>query len=257
MRARVPFVLSFVLALGGCEVGLGAGAAAGSHAADDARDDLLSKAELAEIAPGVLVHTSYHALADGIFPSNGLLLCHPGEGALVDTAWGDTPTAHLLAEAERRGCPVKNAVFTHAHDDRTGGLSTLFARGVRVHATAATRDLLARPGFAPEPLAPPATLRLAATELEVFFPGPAHAPDNVVVYLPATKVLFAGCMVKARVARSLGNVHDASIGSWPAALRRVEERYPEATIVVPGHGDRGGRELLHHTATLLGAAQHP
>lgn len=253
-----PVALACLVAVGSlaCEVGLGRGAAGGEAAAHEAHDDRLGRVDLSSVADGVLVHTSFHELPDvGVFPSNGLLLCGNGEGVLVDTAWGDAPTEHLLEEAARRKCPVKHAIFTHFHDDRTGGLTTLFARGVRVHATEATTRLLARPGFAPEPLVSPASLTLAGIEIEVFFPGPAHAPDNVVVYLPASRVLFGGCMVKAASAKSLGNVKDASLAEWPSSIARVSERYADKTsVVVPGHGATGGVSLLGHTAALLGSA---
>ena len=35
------------------------------------------------------------------------------------------------------------------------------------------------------------------------------------------------------------------------AIVELEQRYPAASIVVPGHGDPGGLELLVHTRALL------
>jgi len=262
MRYAALAVLVALVALApvlGCEVGLGRGAAAGESAAREAHDDRLSEVELSRVAPGVFVHTSFHELADvGVFPSNGLLLCGAGEGVLVDTAWGEGPTARLLDEAQKQRCPVRHAIFTHFHDDRTGGLPTLFARGVRVHATDDTTRRLAHPGFAPERVTPPETLTLAGFTLEIFYPGPAHAPDNVVVHLAAQRLLFGGCMVKAASAKSLGNVGDASVAEWPLAIAQVDARYAAVTsVVVPGHGAPGGIELLAHTARLLAAAKAP
>ena len=53
----------------------------------------------------------------------------------------------------------------------------------------------------------------------------------------------------------MGNVADADLESWGAAVRRVRERYPEAATVVPGHGALGGPELLDRTAELIDEAQ--
>lgn len=253
VAVSLSILATLSVAASGCEVGLGRGPAAGESAAREQRDDLASRLELAEIAPSVLVHTSYRDLPNlGVVPSNGLLLCTRGEGGLVDTAWSDGATMVLLDEAVRRGCPVKHAIFTHSHDDRAGGLSALFARGVRVWATAETTRLLARPGFAPDSLEPPARLRLGGLDVDVFFPGPAHAPDNLVVHVPSRRVLFGGCMVKSSDTQSLGNVKDAKLTEWPSAIARVTERYAgETTIVVPGHGAQGGLELLSHTTELL------
>ncbi len=240
----------------GCEVGLGPGPAAGTTSTKEAEHDLLTRVELSEIAPSVFVHTSYKDLPDlGVFPSNGLLLCGKGEGGLVDTAWSDEATAHLLDEAQKRGCPVKHALFTHSHDDRTGGLTTLFARGVTVHASAETTKLLARPGFAPEPLVPPAKVVLGGMEVEAFFPGAAHTSDNLVVHVPSAKLLFGGCMVKSADAKTLGNVKDAHVRDWPHSMAAVETRYGSVTsVVVPGHGKPGDLGLLRHTSALLARA---
>lgn len=239
-----------------CEVGLGPGPAAGTASTREAERDLLTRVELREIAPAVFVHTSYKDLPDlGVFPSNGLLLCGKGEGGLVDTAWSDEATAHLLDEAEKRGCPVKHALFTHSHDDRTGGLTTLFARGVTVHASAETTKLLARPGFAPELLVTPAKLVLGGTEVEAFFPGAAHTTDNLVVHVPGAKLLFGGCMIKSADAKTLGNVKDAHLRDWPASIAAVEARYGSITaVVVPGHGKPGDLGLVKHTSELVARA---
>jgi metallo-beta-lactamase class B len=86
---------------------------------------------------------------------------------------------------------------------------------------------------------------------EVFYPGPAHTRDNVVVWLAESRVLFGGCAVRAASDTSVGNVADADVKEWPASIRRVRDRYPTADVVVPGHGDPGGRELLEHTLALL------
>jgi glyoxylase-like metal-dependent hydrolase (beta-lactamase superfamily II) len=93
--------------------------------------------------------------------------------------------------------------------------------------------------------------------LEVFYPGPAHSRDNVVVWLPGQRVLFGTCAVRAAGTTALGNVADADVAEWPASIRRVLERYPQAEVVVPGHGEVGGVELLRHTITLAEQAARP
>lgn len=253
-RALGPLTLAALLAglASACEIGVGREPTSPTPAPED---DISARVDLRQLTPRVFVHTSYRVLPNvGRFPSNGLLVCTRGEGALVDSAWGEGPTARLLELAKARGCPVKKAVFTHSHDDRAGGLGTLFAAGVTMYATAKTTTLLAHPGFRPEPIVCPQRLVLAGVDAEVLDPGPAHAPDNVVVSLPGEGVLFGGCMVKAGDAKTLGNVADASLGTWTQALDAVEARYGAATVVVPGHGAAGGPELLRHTRELVARA---
>jgi glyoxylase-like metal-dependent hydrolase (beta-lactamase superfamily II) len=124
---------------------------------------------------------------------------------------------------------------THSHIDRTGGLSALRRRGVSVLALDLTID----------------RVHAEAGALEAFFPGAGHAPDNIVVWFPGPRILLGGCMVKAEDAPALGNVADADLLSWPKAIEAVQKRYPDADIVVPGHGAVGGPKALAHTLDLL------
>ncbi len=83
--------------------------------------------------------------------------------------------------------------------------------------------------------------------------GAGHAPDNVVVYVPEARVLFGGCAVHEASRTTPGNLSHADLGTWPTAIRRIQARYPEAEVVVPGHGVPGGVELLDHTLAVLEA----
>ena len=96
-------------------------------------------------------------------------------------------------------------------------------------------------------------LAIGEEQVDVFFPGPSHAPDNLVVYFPTHHVLFGGCMVKALASKGLGFTGDADLKAWPTAIQRVLERYPDAELVIPGHGPVGDTQLLHHTLALLEA----
>lgn len=89
--------------------------------------------------------------------------------------------------------------------------------------------------------------------LEIFYPGAAHAPDNVVVWIPAARVLFGGCAVRPGDSSSPGNTDDADIENWPTAIEKVLARYSMAEVVVPGHGAPGGPELLMHTIGIFRA----
>nr|AUT31173.1 beta-lactamase SPM-1 [cloning vector pBAD-kan-BlaP-SPM-1] len=78
--------------------------------------------------------------------------------------------------------------------------------------------------------------------VEVSFPGPAHSPDNVVVYFPKKKLLFGGCMIKPK---ELGYLGDANVKAWPDSARRLKKF--DAKIVIPGHGEWGGPEMVNKT----------
>jgi metallo-beta-lactamase class B len=205
------------------------------------------------IAPGVWVHTTLAGEADGHYPANGLII-EDGDGALlVDTGWNAQQAERLLVWAqEQLHHPIRAAVVTHFHNDRTGGVPALTARGLPVYGLEQTARLASAKGE-PAPTRTFAELQDLGP-LKLFFPGAGHARDNLVVWHQSSGVLFGGCFVKAGNAKDLGNVADADTAAWPASLEHVRERFPAARIVVPGHGSPGGPELLTHTQELLHAS---
>lgn len=90
-----------------------------------------------------------------------------------------------------------------------------------------------------------------AAGFELRFPGAGHAPDNVVAYFPRQRVLLGGCLVKADTATTMGYVGAADVENWPVAVARVRAAYPQARLVVPGHGRVSGPEALVHTKRLV------
>ncbi len=213
--------------------------------------------ELRALADGVWLHTSYYRYPSGTrFPSNGLI-ARNGDGLiLIDTAWGERKTEQLLAAiAAEISLPVARAIVTHAHGDRSAGIDVLEARGIEVFAHPLTRRLTLEFGL-PVPdrtlddlTQPGGTVEMDG--LQVHYPGPAHAPDNLIVWLPDARVLFGGCLLRAAGSSSTGNTAHADLDSWQRVLDRLQRRYPDAAIVVPGHGEPGGAELIRHTQELV------
>ncbi len=217
---------------------------------------------LNEIAPGVWIHTSWNTLEGQCIPSNGMVFIGEERAFLIDTAWTPKQTTELLdllkplvatsdLLAPRR---VMNLFVSHGHSDRAGGLSATAKRGIASYAFPRTIVEAARHDTGKITFALPDdhfAFDLGGRVVEVFYPGPGHTIDNAVVYDRASKTLFGGCMVRAQAATDLGNTADADISQWSASVARAAYRYPEVRIVVPGHGDPGGPELLTHTRTLL------
>lgn len=225
--------------------------------APDARDDL----EFTQLAPGVWMHTSYIEMPPwGRIRSNGLVVVSGEHVTLVDTAWNDEQTDAIVRWAVvELGRSVDRAVFTHAHVDKMGGVAALRRRGIETwaapdsNALAPTRDLV--------PAEHDLTFDASGVShdlapLVVFDPGAGHTTDNIVVALPDLGLVFGGCLIRPPGATDLGNTADGDIDHWAAATRAVAEHFAGATIVVPSHGDVGGRELFALTIELAeGAAR--
>jgi metallo-beta-lactamase class B len=182
-----------------------------------------------------------------VLPTNGLLIATTLGPVLVDSGWRDDQAAALVdfAQSTLHQAPAL-VVITHSHSDRSGGLAEIRRRGLRVGWLQRTAELAGdvREG----------DLRFTDSarfgDVELFFPGAGHAPDNIVVWHAATKTLYGGCFIKAS-ADGIGWLHDADLTRWPDSLDAVLARYPGIETIVPGHGAPGGIELVAHTRELV------
>ena len=133
------------------------------------------------------------------------------------------------------------------------GAAALERRHIPVYAIPATIELARsthQPAIPDHPLNLPSTPSPIAKDALIFFPGGGHTKDNVVVYFPKERVLFGGCFIKDSKATGLGNIADADLAAWPAALERTQAAFPQIETVIPGHGPMDPRALTH-TRDLL------
>lgn len=186
--------------------------------------------------------------------ANGLLVQSGGEALLAGVPERDTSAARLLRWAALSlGTPVRRAVLTHA--EQAAGLAVLQAAGVATYALPEAAERTAALGR-PRPdslLAPEQALPVGRRTVIVFYPGPGAAPGNLVLWLDRERLLFGGPLVQAAKTRTLAPSEGADLDAWPAALRQVIARFPEAALVVPARGAVGGQALFEHTLALLRA----
>jgi metallo-beta-lactamase class B len=246
-------VLPLTFVLGGCGL-LKPGREAAVNSAPEQHIEL-GHVRITKLAPGFWVHTSNDANG---YPANGLIASTPKGLLLVDTGWTAAQTVEILDFGSTKlRSAWSGAVITHSHQDRSGGLSALTGRGIPIEGLEGT---LAKLGVASTPMAGFGNVAFSSQSLvddrgfELFFPGPGHTPDNIVVWFSAQRLLFAGCLVKDALADGLGFVGDANIQEWPKAIEAVSSRYPDVQTVVPGHGAPGSFGLLAHTLSLLAAS---
>ncbi|MCW7504805.1 subclass B1 metallo-beta-lactamase [Leptospira paudalimensis] len=215
--------------------------------------------EWIKIKESVWIHKSFGSFQGITYPSNGLVVLTNKGIVVIDTPWTEPQTEELIQSIQTKF--QKQIVFvivTHAHDDRMAGVSSFQKRKIPVYSTQLTAKLAKENGYGmPSPILDIQTrFSLGNGSVEVFYPGPGHSPDNIVVWLPDTHILFGGCLVKALEAEDLGNLKDANVVEWESSVKRVLSRYPDAEVVVPGHGNWGKLDLLRHTIRLLISPNH-
>ena len=213
-------------------------------------DDL----EISQLTDNCFLHVSYYDLENAAhFPANGMVFVDHGEAIILDTPWRDEET-NLLIEWIQNELDVKiiGCVVNHWHIDCMGGLKAIHRAGIASYAHEKTRQIASEKQLPlPEHVFKDSLIiPVGQKQLVCKYLGAAHTLDNIVVWQPDDKVLFAGCMVKALNWRTLGNMRDGDHEDYPITLKRVLNEFPDCNIVIPGHGRVGDRSLITHTISL-------
>jgi glyoxylase-like metal-dependent hydrolase (beta-lactamase superfamily II) len=189
------------------------------------------------------------------FISNAGFVITP-KGVVVVDALGSPVLAKKLIEEIKKITPQKviAVIVTHYHADHVYGLQEFKNIGAKIYAqgegrnylsseTAKQRLIASRVDFAPWVNASTKlvgadiwidqsyTLIVGSIEFKIGRVGPAHAPEDLIIYVPSEKVLFAGDLVFRGRIPFVGN---ADSRGWLHALDEIEALNP--SIVIPGHG---------------------
>jgi glyoxylase-like metal-dependent hydrolase (beta-lactamase superfamily II) len=228
-----------------------------------------------EVAPGAWYVQGAAALGsreNQNFVSNAGFVVTPA-GVVVIDALGSPVAARRLLETIARitPLPVTHVIVTHYHADHIYGLQVLQQAGARILAHAGGRDYLqsetaqlrlqvSRTEMAPwiddstrlvaadQWLAGPGELEVGGVRFLLQPVGPSHTPEDLVVFLPDRKLLFAGDVVfRGRVPY----VGQADSRHWITALDTL--LLLDAQVIVPGHGPHstGARADLQLTRDYL------
>ncbi len=97
-------------------------------------------------------------------------------------------------------------------------------------------------------------IAFGSDEAVIYYPGPTHTYDNLVVYIPGKELLFGGCMILSSDADKVGFIEDGDLHEWANSLLRVEKRFDSIRVVIPGHGNPGNSALIAHTKEIVNAS---
>jgi len=195
------------------------------------------------------------SVANQNFISNAAFVVTPGGVVVIDALGSPALAQRLVAEIRKiTPLPITHVLVTHYHADHIYGLQTFQALGATIIAHSAAREYLnsdtarLRMEASRQQLAPwvdaqtrlvPADqwlegdtrLNVGGVEFQIKPVGPAHTPEDLAIYLPSEKVLFAGDLVfRSRIPY----VGQADSRHWIAALDSLLGF--DAQVIVPGHG---------------------
>ncbi len=172
---------------------------------------------------------------------------------MVDTPADDVTVNELIRWiSEEKKHTIKAVVVNHFHNDCLGGLVPFHKENIPSYANNTTIALAKKEGVAvPENgFENQLELPIGETTLLNRYFGEAHTADNIVTYVASEELLFGGCMVKSMNAKK-GYLGDANTNEWSNTIAKIKTAYPRLKIVIPGHGNPGGMELLNYTKTLF------
>ncbi len=207
---------------------------------------------ITQISPRTYVHESFLQTQEwGRVSCNGLIFINENKAVVFDTPASEEATKVLInIIQDSLKAKIIGLVVNHFHADCLAGLQVFHQLNIPSYANNKTVVLakahqyeIPQHGFEKKLF-----LNVEGDVAANYYFGGAHTIDNIVSYIPAEKVLFGGCMVKA-LGASKGNLADADLKQWSKTINKVKKLKP--TIVIPGHGNWGGAELLDYTERLF------
>ena len=207
-----------------------------------------------QISDNAFLHTSYLQTNDfGNVPCNGLVVRNNNEVVVFDTPTNNKSAEELIKFIKQKLHSKINAVIpTHFHEDCLGGLASFhqykipsFGNFSTIEFAKASNAVVPQNSFNDS-----LRLNIGNTYAIVKYFGQGHTKDNVVGYFPNENILFGGCLIKELDATK-GYLGDANVGEWSNTVEKIKQQYPHVKMVIPGHGEIGGSELLDYTIKLF------
>ncbi|NME67554.1 subclass B1 metallo-beta-lactamase [Flammeovirga aprica] len=201
----------------------------------------------------VYLHTSFlETQSYGRVPCNGIVVMDDGEAIIIDSPTTEESSIELLDWLKKEKVKVKGVVPTHFHVDCVAGLEYFHKENIKSYGSQHTAHLTDSIHFTAPKIVFKDTLTLNVDDHKILlkFEGAGHTHDNIVAYIPSDKVLFGGCLVKAK-GWGKGNLEDADTTEWANSVMKTMLDFPEVEIVVPGHGGVGDISLLENTIKMF------
>ncbi|EJL74883.1 subclass B1 metallo-beta-lactamase [Chryseobacterium populi] len=209
---------------------------------------------ITQLSKNIYQHISFlNTESFGKVSCNGMIVEDGNEAVILDTPTNDESSEELISWIKNNLHSKVNAVVaTHFHDDCVGGLKEFDKNNIPSYANNTTIELAKKnnanvPGHG---FNDAITLNAGKQEIVIKYFGEGHTKDNVVAYVPEQEAMFGGCLIKEKDATK-GYLGDANVHAWSETVEKVKKAYPDVKIVIPGHGDTGGQELLDYTIQLF------
>ena len=209
-----------------------------------------SSLKITALTDSFFIFTTYNLYKGSRIPANGMYLVTNSGVVLFDSPWDTTQFQPLLDSIwQKHNKKVVICIATHFHDDRTGGLEYYQQAGIKTYTTKLTDSLSKARGKkrAEFLLDKDSVFTVGQYSFTTYYPGPGHAPDNIVIWFSKERILYGGCLVKSVEDDNLGNLGDANVSAYATTVKKLRKKCRKPLFVIPGHGDWKSAKSLKHT----------
>lgn len=199
------------------------------------------------------IYTTYNTYEGSKVPANGMYVVTPDGVVLFDTPWDTTQFQPLLDSIEtRHHKKVVVCIATHWHSDKTAGLDYYKQQVIKTYTTVLTDELSKKNDKkrAEFLLTGDTVFHLAPYTFETYYPGEGHTADNIIIWFPAEKILYGGCLIKGADAENLGYLGDANETAYATTLKRVEKKCARPRFIIISHSDWNDINSLKHSIQM-------
>jgi len=183
-----------------------------------------------------------------------MIIVENDKALILDTPADNESSRLLIEHLVNKGLKIIGIVPTHFHEDCVGGLSEFKKAEIPIYISNRTQAILEKEvgfvGYEFLTFNNSLTLNIDESSVLLEYFGAGHTVDNIIAYYEKDESMFGGCLVK-EVGASKGNLADADINEWAKTVTKVKDKYPNAKVIIPGHGKAGGLELLDYTIKLF------
>jgi glyoxylase-like metal-dependent hydrolase (beta-lactamase superfamily II) len=196
-------------------------------------------------------------------PVNSWIIESTNGVVVIDAQRQLSEGANVLKEIKKLNKPIVGVIITHPHPDHINGLEALLneTTDVPIYSTQSTFDIMKNDtgglialskkilgsDYSNQTVLPNTIVKsgenIVIDGITYYFQdiGPGEAGDMSLIYLPSHGFLFTGDVVNNHMHPFLG---EGRSSEWIEQIEYIKQRYSDAMILFPGHGQRGSPTTL-------------
>ncbi len=193
------------------------------------------------LAPNIYAYEDTLITPEFTFTTNSLIIVTTEGVVLVDGQDNEARANGLIGAIKKiTPQPLKYVVIASDHGDHVGGFPTLkaaFPDAVYISSTASLKTMQGakRPVLATEIVDDKRSIKLGGTEIQILNLGRGHTGGDLVVYLPASKIMFMSELFDRNIFPPMVTGHPSE---WVATVKKAQAM--DVTWFIPGHGFTAG-----------------